>query len=133
MNFWRASVQDAVRARVHIVHSHCDSGSVQVLQHFAAAAIWKDATTKKRRHCLVVFGGESVAEFARAGRLCDNRMRRMLGMQRRREILAAEKLEMVDDWECLCFVMEMLCGGRSVVSGHDAEAVVLHRLKLLDV
>ena len=72
---------------------------MEILQNVASAAIREDAAAEKRSHCLMVSGGESVAELARAGGLCDDGMRRMLRMHRQREKLAAQKLDVVVDWE----------------------------------
>ena len=82
MYFWRASVQNAVWSSVQAIDSYRDGRGVKVLHNVALAAIREDATAEEWCHCLMVFGGESVAELTRTGRLLDDGMRRMSWVMR---------------------------------------------------
>ena len=67
-----------------------------------------DAVSFERSNCSVVFSGEGFAQRARAGRSCDDVMRRMRLDQRLGEELPAEKIDVVAHRQDCRLVVKML-------------------------
>ena len=107
MDSRRAGVQNAVGTSFEIPDRDRDRGRMEVLESIGAPIRRHNPATKERLDRREVFRREGMAKLARSLRLGNDVERGVARLERRGQELTREELEMVDNRESLCLVMEM--------------------------